>query len=206
MKYYYELFLSIITSLVFSIIAYYFTNNIVVIAAVFTASLVTIQFLLNRYENRMDVIVEMGIEMYDDKNGFFISIKNNGGKTLYLNSGGIITKEGIIVDFDDKVEYDGEVVEKQKIGFLSLPLVFPKMPKLPQLIPNYLNPGQSKKIRITMLEFLSLLRKNNWQFATEIEIKGFFKDQLDRTYKTSQFDKYDMKNLFELAGIKKQIK
>lgn len=186
MKYSLEIFLSIILSLILAMVANFFTCNIVLSASIFTASLVTIQFLINRYENRLDVIVKMQI-IKDNNNEFLVSIKNNGGKTLYLESGGIKTKEGVIVDFDEQVKQDRE----------SPFYICPR-----PMLPYTLNPGQSKNVYRSISDVLRLLKQYNFNFSTDLEIKGFFKDQLDRTYEAPQFEKYNIEKLFEMIEDK----
>jgi hypothetical protein len=226
MKYLLQFFPAFIASIILLLIVTYFTNNLVAGIGIFTASLVSIQFLLNRYENRIDTEIEVKISKIDTKNELIVSIINKGGKTLYLKSGGIFIKDGLTFDFDDKIKYkkttqdNGAKVEKTKSatrmsvkGLLGVTIpIIPKiempemiMPDMSELIwkpffPTTLNPGQSKTIYRDVKDILSFLAANNWK-EPDIYFKGFFKDQLNREYASPDYLKYSMRELFDLVNI-----
>jgi hypothetical protein len=197
----------------------YVTNNIVAGFGIFTASLVSIQFLINRYENRIETEIEVKISKADEENELLVSIINKGGKTIYLKSGGIIIKEGLIFDFDEKIkpkkttQSTGENVGDKKpatrmsvTGWpgISLPII-PKF-EMPEIVmpdlstpffPDTLNPGQSITIYRTVKDIFSFLVANEWE-ESDIYFKGFFKDQLNREYTSPDYLKYSIKDLWDL--------
>jgi len=156
MKYLKEFILSFFTSIILSTIGVYITNNIVAGIGIFTASLVSSQFLLNRYENRIDVKIEAKITQYQTEKRLSVSIINKGGKTIYLKSGGIITQDRLILDFDDvnkKIRKNNNadtVVENKSrqnnpLGILKMmePLALNSvMSFVKPYFPFTLNPGQ----------------------------------------------------------------
>lgn len=220
MEYLQEYVPSLIASTILLIIVTYFTNNIVAGLGIFTASLVSIQFLINRYENRIEAEIEVKISKADEETELLVSIINKGGKTIYLKSGGIIIKEGLIFDFDEKIQpkkttqSSGENVSEKKpvsrksvMGWpgISLP-TFPKidipeivMPTwIPPFFPKTLNPGQSITIYRNVRDIFSFLVANEWN-QSDLYFKGFFKDQLNREYTSPDYLKYSIRELWDLV-------
>lgn len=219
MKYLQEFVPSLIASTILLMIVTYATNNIVAGLGIFTASLVSIQFLINRYENRIETEIEVKISKTDEDNELLVSIINKGGKTIYLKSGGIIIKEGLIFDFDEKIkpkkttQSSGENVNEKKpatrmsvpgLPGISLPIIpIIEMPEIvmPDLstpfFPDTLNPGQSITIYRKVKDIFSFLAANEWK-ESDFYFKGFFKDQLNREYTSPDYLKYSLKELLDL--------
>ncbi|MFA4850531.1 MAG: hypothetical protein WC626_12460 [Methanoregula sp.] len=212
MKYLNEFIFSFFFSIILSITVIYFTNNIVAGIGIFTALLVSSQFLLNRYENRIDVQIDAKIKKQDTNFQLSISIINKGGKTIYLKSGGIITNDSLIFDFDDKkreskkITQTNDVVEKkpkQKEPWaINIPELIPidfSTTFVMPLFPFTLNPGQSMTISRDFADILEFLKEKDRQGSNLLEFKGFFRDQLNREYISESV--YNFKELFDLAKI-----
>ncbi|MFA6362895.1 hypothetical protein [Methanoregula sp.] len=202
LKYLREIFISVIVSIILFAVVTFFTGSVVAGISVFTAVLVTINFILNRYETRNDATVELKITNKENTPFFSVSIVNTGGKIIYLDKGGVKTKEGIIVDFDEEVKT--EIVAKKEpkkpkssFPFLdSLPDYNLKLPalKLPAFF--IVNPGDAKTFSKKGAEVLTLLTNKKVQPSKILELKGFFTDQLNHEYE-SEWVQFDVKPLVE---------
>ena len=204
-KYLREIFISVIVSSILFAAVTFFTGSIVAGISVFTAVLVTINFILNRYETRNDATVELKITHKENTSFFSVSIVNTGGKIIYLDKGGVKTKDGTIVDFDEEPKTETVVKtepKKPKTGFpfLNNPLdsldYNLKMPKLK--IPAFfiVNPGDAKFIRKEAWEVISLLIDKKVQSSETLELKGFFTDQLNHEYE-SEWLQFNTKTLVD---------
>jgi len=205
LKYLQEIFISVVVSIILFAVVTFFTGNIVAGISVFTAVLVIINFILNRYETRNDATVELKITNKEKTPFFSISIVNTGGKTIYLDNGGVKTKDGTIVDFDE--EPKNEIVvkkepKKHKMGFPFLDnppdsLEYNlKIPKLKIPASSIVNPGDAKSDRKEVWEVLSLLTDKKVQPSAILELKGFFNDHLNHEYE-SEWVRFDIQTLIQ---------
>jgi hypothetical protein len=202
LKYLREIFISVIVSSILFAVVTFFTGSIVAGISVFTAVLVTINFILNRFETRNDATVELKITNKENTSFFSVSIVNTGGKIIYLDKGGVKTKEGTIVDFDEEVKTEIVVKKDPKkprssISFLDSHLDYNlKLPaiKLPAFF--IVNPGDAKSIRKEAWEVISLLIDKKAQSSETLELKGFFTDQLNHEYE-SEWVQFNTKMLVD---------
>jgi hypothetical protein len=206
LKYLREIFISVEVSIILFIVVTFFTGSIVAGISVFTAVLVTINFILNRYETRNDAIVELKITKKENIPFFSISIINTGGKTIYLEKGGVKTKEGTIVDFDEEVKpHVKKEPEKPKSIFPILDTLNSfnynlKIPKFKHPASYIVNPGAAQSMSKEGWEVISLLIEKKDQSGEPLELKGFFTDQLNHQYESEEWLQLDTKAVVELIN------
>jgi hypothetical protein len=209
LKYKREIFVSIIVSGILFAIVTTVTGSIVAGISVFTAVLVTINFILNRYETRNEATVELKITVKDKIPYLSVSIVNTGGKTIYLDKGGIETKEGVIIDFDEEPKPELITKPEPKKPKSAFPFLYNpldslnynlKMPKFKISAFSIVNPGDAKSERKEVNEVIALFIEKKVAITENFELKGYFTDQLNHRYESEwiRFDKQtvlqEMKN------------
>ncbi|MFA5331468.1 MAG: hypothetical protein WC342_03735 [Methanoregula sp.] len=212
-KYLLEIIISIIVSLILFIGIFYYTGNIVASISVITLVLVVISFIIGRYENRTDAIVDLKFIEKDKFHFFVVSIVNTGGKTIYLDKCGVKTKNGIIIDFDEDPPYDllpkpkkrttGNPLYDNLNYSLNPPLANVVMPKIKSIMATIVNPGSSQSDRKELWEFLALISEkvtSNKRITDDgmLELKGFVLDQLHNEYESSEWMQFNFQMLIKL--------
>ncbi|WP_292370945.1 hypothetical protein [Methanoregula sp. UBA64] len=213
-KYLLQIIGSIIVSLILFICIFYYTGNIVASISVITLVLVVISFIIGRYENRTDAIVDLKFIEKDKFHFFEVSIVNTGGKTIYLDKCGVKTKNGIIIDFDEEPPYDLPPKPKKPANknptlnnlsyTLDLPVTEIVMPKIKPFMASIVNPGNAQNDRKELWEVLELigdkiiLNKKNL-VGEVLELKGFVTDQLHNEYESEEWIQFNSQMLTELA-------
>jgi hypothetical protein len=211
-KYLKEITISLVVSIVAFAVVAYTSGNIIASISVFTAVLVTINFILNRYESRNEAIVYF--ELINDDEGkpkFSVSLVNTGGKTIYFDTVGLKMRDGTIIDFDDdwRDKEPPPPPEKPKInrfGFSIPTLTMPMLrtPVLPTIRPIgffSIYPGDARTVSKKVYDVLQLLRSKNYQFQDTLEIQGIFIDRLNYEH-ISEWKQFNLKELFD--SIKKE--
>ena len=205
LKYLQEILISCVVAIILCAITILFIGNVIAGISVFTAVLVTFNFVLNRYETRKEAPVELKIIERDKTHFFLVSIVNTGGKTIYLDKGGVKTKDGIIVDFDEEVSFrlpEKAEPKKSKSGFLSfindLPLNLKPLPMIKRQGANIVQPGDAQNTRKEVWKVLSLLIDKKTPSGEKFELKGFFTDQLNHEYE-SGWMQFNRVSLVEMA-------
>jgi len=205
LKYLQEILISCVVAIIFCAITIFFSGNVIAGISVFTAVLVTFNFVLSRYETRTEAPVELKVIERDNTHFFLVSITNTGGKTIYLDKGGVKTKDGIIVDFDEEVSVrlpEKPEPKKSKYGFLSimddLHLNLKPLPMIKSHWANIVQPGDAQNTRKEVWKVLSLLIDKKTPPGEKLELKGFFTDQLNHEYE-SEWMQFNRVSLVEIA-------
>ena len=207
-KYEREIFVSIIISGILFAIVTIFTGSIIAGISIFTAVLVTINFILSRYETRNEATVELKITVKDKIPYLSLLIVNTGGKTIYLDKSGIVTNDGVVIDFDE--EPKPELITKPEpkkpktaFPFLSTSLESQnynlKTPKFKAPTFSLVNPGDAKSERKEVTEVIELFIEKKVALTEDFELKGFFTDQLNHRYE-SEWIRFDKQTV--LQGMK----
>jgi len=203
-KYLLEILLSAIVSIILFGVTIYFTGNVFAGISVITAALVIINFVLNRYETRNEASVELKIIEKENTHFFLVSIANTGGKTIYLDKGGVKTKENIVVDFDE-VNVEIPVKPKPKKSNSGFPFLVPELelnlrplPAIKPFLSHVVNPGSAQGTRKEVWKVIWHLIDRKSPSCEILELKGFFTDQLNQQYE-SGWMQFDSKSLVDLA-------
>jgi hypothetical protein len=214
-KYLLEIIISVIVSIILFAVIFYYTGNIVASISVITLVLVSISFIIGRYENRTDAIVDLELIEKGKTHHFVLSITNTGGKTIYLDKCGVKTKDGIIIDFDEEPPYNLPPKPKPKKPTTGNPLLdsmnynlnpLPAnivMPKIKSFMASIANPGNAQDERKELWEVLALLNdkiiiNKKATVGKILELQGFFIDQLNHEYE-SEWIQFDSQMLTELV-------
>lgn len=139
--------------------------------------------------------------MIRKKNRIRIKLANTGGKTIYLKSGGIITDDGIFIDFDEDPEDYNDADSDIPFNFLGYPNVKIRPLYNPDnyYFPASVNPGDAKSITIDNYDLLKLLFKNGYSEKPYISFKGIFFDQFNQEY--SSKDSFSSKATGEFFNL-----
>lgn len=165
--------------------------------SIFSAVFLTIQFIFYCYDNRIDWITKTNVYRSDSskKNRTSIKIINTGGKTLHLKSGGIITEDGVFIDFDEDPEtYDDDATNPADSIFgIHIGKIRPT--------PNYffpasISPGDAKTCSIDNMEILKLLKKHKWAGKNKLSMKAVFYNQFDEELSSEEFCEHELSNDF----------
>lgn len=214
-KYLLEILISVIVSVILFVGIFYYTGNIVASISVITLVLVSISFVIGRYENRTEAIVDLEFIEREKIHFFVVSITNTGGKTIYLDRCGVKTKNGIIIDFDEEPPYNLPPKPKPKkpttgnllldnlnynLNLLPAKMV---MPKIKSFMASIVNPGNAQNDRKELWEVLALIGDkvtNNKKAPVGkiLELKGFFTDQLNNEYESEEWIQFNSQMLTEL--------
>lgn len=212
-KYLLQIIISIIVSLILFIGIFCYTGNFFASISVITLVLVVISFIISRYENRTEAIVELKFIEKDKFHFFVVSIVNTGGKTIYLDKCGLKTKSGIFIDFDEEPPYDLPPKPKKRTTgnplfdnsryTLNPPLANMVMPKIKPVMASIVNPGNSQSDRKELWEVLALISKRGTSNKKEsdggiLELKGFVIDQLRNEYESNEWMQFNFQMLIEL--------
>lgn len=161
MDYKFKLLISFFIACVILIIISFSKNDYYAGIPAFAAALVALQFIFNSYENRLAYIIDTSLS--ERRFGSYntdVKIINNGGKELYLDSGGIITDNDIYINFDENPDPQNSAWSMRNPVF-----------------PISINPGQSKEISLSNSDIRKLLEIKGWQFQDQFVYKGIFIDQ-----------------------------
>ena len=166
--------------------------------SIFSAVFLTIQFIFYCYDNRIDWITKTNVYRSDSskKNRTSIKIINTGGKTLHLNSGGIITDDGIFIDFDEDPEtYDDDNPTNPLDSMFGAHIG--KIRPMPNYIfPASISSGDAKSCSIDNMDLLMLLMKHKWADRSKMSMKAVFYNQLDEELSSEEFHEYELSNDF----------
>jgi hypothetical protein len=202
LKYLQEILFSALIGIILCGVTIFFTSNVIAGISVLTAVIVIINFILNRFETRNEASVELKIIDSGKTHSFLVSIVNTGGKTIYLDKGGIKTKGGIVIDFDEVVNVKLQKKSKpktSKFGFSSLMDEVEYNLELPKIKPigsDIVKPGNAQGTRKEVWEVLYLLIDKKAPPCETLELKGFFTDQLNQEYE-SEWMKFSSASLIE---------
>ena len=208
--------ISIFIASILPAIIIYYTGNVLAGVSVFTAVLVFINFGISRVEARNDYKMEFKFVEKGDFHSFVVSISNTGGKTIYLANGGVKTKEGAIVDFNEIIDIDLSPRPQKSNNtrsFLIPQLEFHeelfnrRMQKIKPIGSDIVQPGRSNTIQIELWEFIALLLQKQKNLDSDIiELKGFFTNQLNEEYESDEWMQFNLPSLCVIAKKEMEIK
>jgi hypothetical protein len=204
LKYLREILISAFVGIILCVVTIFFTSNVIAGVSVLTAAIVIINFTLNRYETRNEASVELKIIESGKTHSFLVSIVNTGGKTIYLDKGGMKTKGGIIIDFDEEVNVKLQKKSKPKTSNFGFPSLMDgveynlELPKIKPLGSDIVKPGNAQGTRKEVWEVIYLLLDKKAPACEILELKGFFTDQLNQEYE-SEWMIFTIASLLETA-------
>lgn len=142
-----------------------------------------IQFSISNYDNRVDTKVETILsELKYGSLETGVKITNTGGKTIYLNVAGIITDDGVFIDFED---------DPDKNDPMYMHVNNPKLPAI-------LNPGDAKSLWMDNTTILRLLCMKKYSIKNEFKFKGVFIDKMKNEYYEPKFNSHKSEDFFKI--------